>query len=55
MNLDLGKYTLFSCWTSIVLILWGMITKVIQPTWISWFSLGFFCVAAVLVYSMTRK
>lgn len=40
--MSLIHYAQFTCWTSIVLLLWGMITKLIEQSFTSWFAFGFF-------------
>jgi hypothetical protein len=48
-DFSLSRYTQFICITSITLLLWGLITGVIKPTFEAWFAFGFFSVLSFLL------
>lgn len=41
-------------WISIVLILWGLVMKVIESNFISWFAFFFFIVVGILAWALGR-
>lgn len=52
-SFQISDYVKFTCWTSIALILWGVITGVIQSKVETWFAFVFFCVVGVLTMAAT--
>lgn len=49
----ISDYVKFTCWTSVTLILWGVIAGVIQSKFETWFAFVFFCVVGVLTMAAT--
>lgn len=52
-QISISHYVKFTCWTSIVLILWGVIAGVIESKLTTWFAFVFFCAVGVLAIATT--
>lgn len=50
---QISDYVKFTCWTSITLILWGVIAGVIVSKATTWFAFVFFCVVGILAIATT--
>lgn len=42
-------------WTSVLILLWGMITELIESSFVSWFAFVFFIVTPILVYASNYR
>lgn len=51
--ISISYYVKFTCWTSIVLILWGVIAGIIQSKPTTWFAFVFFCAVGILTMAAT--
>lgn len=51
---DMSSYIKFSCWTSIVLILWGWVTEIVKINVSTIFVFVFFCVIALSVWAQEK-
>lgn len=47
--MSLIHYAQFTCWTSIVLILWGEITKILESSPVVWLTFVFFLIVSILL------
>lgn len=50
---QISDYVKFTCWTSITLILWGVIAGIIQSKPTTWFAFVFFSVVGILTMAAT--
>ena len=46
------KYIKFSCWTSILLLLWGVVLGVLKDSVTTWCAFAFFCLVSLGVWAM---
>lgn len=53
--MNLSHYTKFTCWTSIVAILWLRVFDLIPNNATVWGAFLFFCVVGVIAYSMGAR
>lgn len=52
--MDIGQYVKITCWISITLILWTLISGLIQSSLVVWFAFAFFCFVGIVSYSVSR-
>lgn len=53
--MDNGQYVGITCWTSITLILWALISELVQPSFVVWFAFSFFCFIGLAAWATNRK
>lgn len=41
------SYVRFACFTSIVILLWGLASGLLQPSFVTWFAFAFFCILGI--------
>lgn len=53
--MNLSHYFKFTCWTSIVALLWLRVFGIIPNDLSTWLAFLFFCIVGVIAYSMDFK
>lgn len=53
--MKISQIVAVTSWCSVVLILWGMVTKVFESSFVTWFAFMFFLMAFLVSASLLRN